>query len=200
MKKVYLIIVVVSFLLAGVNAFAEDGDLIVDGKVGVGTTNLISKMTINISDEGTTMGICVNGANEGLHLRNSANNVEYGSLKSNSTGNGSVRLTTPDANKTLILQENGGNVGIGTTTPAYKLEVNGTIRASSGIAVYQVTANGCKATSALTLSSTCSTKWCGNDGDHDLYYSCESDLSCNSGNPYVSQTCNNTFVGRLITP
>lgn len=57
MKKIFFIPMVISFLLIGTNVFAADADLIVNGKVGVGTATPTSKMTVNGTIESTSGGI-----------------------------------------------------------------------------------------------------------------------------------------------
>jgi hypothetical protein len=56
-----------------------------------------------------------------------------------SSGNGWIQQQRVDTTATsydLILQPNGSNVGIGDTTPSYKLDVDGTIRATGDVIAY----------------------------------------------------------------
>jgi hypothetical protein len=56
MKKIIMAFVVL-LLLAGASAFAADGDLVVNGKLGVGTTTPASKLTVVGTIESTTGGV-----------------------------------------------------------------------------------------------------------------------------------------------
>jgi len=99
------------------------------GLVGIGTTSPEGKLTI----QGTSAQPLTSGttANSLLQLVGSLNNQlnigsntvtgDYGSYIQSSDNN----LAVPYP---LNLQPNGGNVGIGTSTPGYMLDVNGTGR------------------------------------------------------------------------
>ena len=93
------------------------------------------------------------GSNGGkLGLLNGASGVGIYGVLQGVLGNGSSYLQVqrvdgiPTAYQ-LLLQPNGGNVGIGTTSPTEKLEVNGNVKATgfkiaSGTANQALTANG----------------------------------------------------------
>ena len=90
--------------------------------------------------------------------------------------------STTSANGDLIIN---GNLGVGTSTPTQKIDVNGNARVNGqicgtlGSPIYQVTsAQGSCSYGQLTLSPSC-------------------DCTLFPSNP---QTCPNTLVGRLVAP
>ena len=50
---------------------------------------------------------------------------------SNTSGVGTITQLTTYTNESLAIYNNGGNIGVNTTTPAYKLDVNGTTRSTT---------------------------------------------------------------------
>lgn len=58
--KMKLMVFMVGLMLMGANLYAADGDLIVNGNVGVGTTTPTQKLDVNGNVKGT--GLCI-GAN-----------------------------------------------------------------------------------------------------------------------------------------
>ena len=106
MKKVILVLMIV-FLLIGINLYAADGDLIVEGKIGVGTTTPSEALDVNGN-------ILIRG--------NSliGNNISGGNLTFQSTS---------DAAKGKILfgnsayDEVNNRLGINVTSPVYTLDV-----------------------------------------------------------------------------
>ena len=117
MKKEVLSLVI-GILLMGANLFAADGDLIVNGNVGIGATNPSEKLNVNIGSDGYVfLGERTGGAQVGIY-----SDTTHGGLgtKSNHplfffTNNGNAQMTLTPA----------GKVGIGTSTPGAYLEING---------------------------------------------------------------------------
>ena len=121
------------------NVFLASGG----GNVGIGTTGPENKLTIYSGSTGDDVlpALGVNGGKLGIFNGNPY--PKYG-LISGVLANGNVFFQSQriDATATaynILLNPNGGNVGIGTTGPAYKLDVNGAINATSvlvnGVAV-----------------------------------------------------------------
>ena len=105
----------------------EDGDSSFTGNVGIGTTNPSQKLEVagNIQATGTKSISSLFDANH------------YMRIESNSSG-GILKGTDGGVITTLVRTYgdsyfNGGNVGIGTTSPGQKLDVNGSINVSSNV-------------------------------------------------------------------
>ena len=88
-----------------------------EGNVGIGTTNPTKLLTVN-----GQIGLLLSGTAR-LHMRADSDRTYFEAQ----SGNG-LRFTTTGGGSLDIL--NGGSVGIGTTSPNYKLQVVGTFRAS----------------------------------------------------------------------
>ena len=110
-----------------------------EGSVGIGTTAPNRRLEIYESrDDGVLVGIRVNNPSGsaayanvrfGMELYNSGN-YEGGLW---ATRESKLYLQSGASNKPLVLQNNAGNVGIGTTAPGQKLHVIGNIQASGDI-------------------------------------------------------------------
>jgi hypothetical protein len=92
-----------------------------DGKVGIGASNPAAKLELFVNGNNANAGLGLNRISEG-GKRLTLNQGELGKL--NFTEQGVVDLLTIDFNTQ--------NVGIGNTSPGYKLTVNGTAWCSSG--------------------------------------------------------------------
>jgi len=102
------------------------------GKVGIGTTNPVVKLQVR----GTT------AATEVARFENSDGNsilsIQPGSVTGNTYSAIQVAISGGTTGGNLVLNPNGGNVGVGVTSPAYQLDVGGSI---SGIALDGSTAS-----------------------------------------------------------
>ncbi len=98
-------------------------DIYVDGSVGIGTKTPIYKLQVN---DGS------------IAISNSVDSKTW-SLNYNSASN---YLQLMESSTTRMVFANGGNIGINTTTPAAKLDVNGTMNATNVTVESNVTVNG----------------------------------------------------------
>ena len=111
---------------------AQSISILSGGNVGVGTASPVAKLqsTGAAQTSSPTLGSATGGA---LLLTNTDN--LYGTLFGvSSNGSGWIqqqRVDSTAASYALLLQPSGGNVGIGTTSPGYKLEVQGGVYSSS---------------------------------------------------------------------
>jgi hypothetical protein len=112
-KKIIILLMVM--MCIAINVYAADGDLIVNGNLGVGTTAPSQKLdivgNIEMRNPGTSI-ISNSDANSALILRTGTNSY--------------LRFDTGGANARMTVDAV-GNVGIGTTSPGVKLHVKGDI-------------------------------------------------------------------------
>jgi len=105
------------------------GNLIVEGNVGIGTTSPQDILHIeNSGNFGMRIANTGNTSSDFSVIRFFQSGVERASIFSNQNDLYVRSASTND----LLLQDSGGNVGIGTTTPAQTLSVAGTIYSGSG--------------------------------------------------------------------
>jgi hypothetical protein len=118
-----LLALAIGFLLMGSNGLAADGDLIVNGNLGVGTTGPEYRLDVagRIRSQHTIMG-----ADTGYEWWT-------GPYTDASAWQITRRRISDGAYSNALTLLVGGNVGIGTTGPEYKLDVAGRIRSQHTI-------------------------------------------------------------------
>jgi hypothetical protein len=139
MKKIVLGLVA-GLVLIGSNVFAADGDLIVNGKVGIGTTTSPgaklhvagndSALEVSIGDDiwtlnDATVRMTMGNSDGASVLRMGQSSTAYGFLAwgYNATeANSYLKIqSNPLTNRGVAIQPDGGNVGIGNTNPTFLL-------------------------------------------------------------------------------
>ena len=95
----------------------------------------MDKLAKNIEYKDTVMVIIKNNSNENIKLGSESGPAGY--IQLNDGGTEKVKLS--GGSNSYI---NGGNLGIGTTTPSEKLEVNGKIEAEDGVIIDDASARG----------------------------------------------------------
>jgi hypothetical protein len=132
MKKLIMVIAV-GMMTFATQALAGNGDLIVDGKIGVGGAPTDKLTVLSTSTGGATIsaGTWNTSIFSGGHALGLLSPAFTGGLALSVGGNGVgvIQAYNPTTeNGTLLLNPNGGNVGIGTTNPGATLELNGTAK------------------------------------------------------------------------
>jgi len=110
-KRVFVLMIV--FLLFGSNLFAADGDLIVNGNVGIKNLTYVWPIT-------HASGVLMNNGSGTLSWT-AASSLPSGTSGQTLRHNGTIWVANS------VIYNDGAQVGIGTTTPSAKLTVNGGI-------------------------------------------------------------------------
>jgi hypothetical protein len=115
--------------IAFVEGGAEAMRITSDGRLGLGTSSPATTLDVNGTVTcGTVGGVSISLAN-GSAIRNSASaaNAIYFDTSFGSATHGSFEFRSSNAGTTRMIIDSAGRVGIGTTSPATTLDVNGVI-------------------------------------------------------------------------
>jgi hypothetical protein len=138
----------------GAAAGAVTADLVIGntGNVGVGTATPASKLTVN-------GGIQILGSGNGIKFPDGSiqTKATAGTINGTGTANRLAKFTGPNSFGNSSIAEVSGNVGIGTTSPSAKLEVIGSISATSvsasTVSTTSLTTNSLQATGNVGQAS-----------------------------------------------
>jgi len=113
----------------GTGGFAERMRINSSGNVGIGTTSLSDKLTVNGSINLPTVNTFIKGGGHNVVQVDATRTYLYG-------GTNGVQFRTADNASALVDIDNAGNVGIGTSSPSEVLHVVGNILASGDVTAY----------------------------------------------------------------
>ena len=101
----------------------------ISSNVGIGTTSPGARLELQDTANSSTLIITADGANEQLKIRRYSNTNEQLIFGFSSSDFGYVQAVEQGVSyRPFALNPYGGNVGVGTTSPSYKLDVNGATR------------------------------------------------------------------------
>jgi len=165
-----------NYLIKSVNAEHVSSSQVYDNgtNVGIGTASPDTNLSILRTSGGQLPNTGTTPTNAALRIKASANNAMYMGVDTGSPYGGWIQVadvTGLSATYPILLNPNGGNVGIGTTSPGALLHVQGAVSASSytanGNVVWHAGNDG--ASSGLDADLL--------DGQHGTYYTTAGNLS-----------------------
>lgn len=134
MKK-WILILVTGLLLIGVNVFAADGDLIVNGKIGIGTTNPITTLDARNNVTSPIRWGSTNYVDGQGFLGYNDIDILVGA---HTITGGNIRMRAGGLDVMYI--GNGGKVGIG-VSPSYQLHLSDDLAAKASTSTWTVTSD-----------------------------------------------------------
>lgn len=128
--KTWSLILVVGLLFVGVNVFAADGDLIINGKAGIGTASPDTSAQVTIESTigslywrpTASSGISATGCLGYVDKTYAGTSVDNIIIGATSASNSNVIFKTAGAHRMIITTA--GNIGIGTMTPSSQLQLS----------------------------------------------------------------------------
>ncbi|RXG11487.1 hypothetical protein DSM03_11618 [Leeuwenhoekiella aestuarii] len=125
----YILFFLISFFNSTLDCLAQNTFQNTGTNVGIGTTNPSKRL--HLANLGSNNGIQFDSK---FRLRTSdASNNHF--VLENLTSNGSIYFRGGGSEGKLILNDQGGNVGIGTTSPSEKLDVNGKLKLNNTLII-----------------------------------------------------------------
>ncbi|MBI1956222.1 MAG: hypothetical protein HYS38_07490 [Acidobacteria bacterium] len=157
----------------------------VGGNVGIGTTSPEAKLAVSGGNIRVTNGSSARiGVSDSMSSDRGYMQWTGAGVRVFNSDNSPLMLGTTDTERMRI--DASGNVGIGTTNPTQRLDVNGTVKASSIIFPDSTTQTTAMPTAALTRGITyiAGCDWCGllddNSDEKTVYYNVVGTMTINS--------------------
>jgi hypothetical protein len=123
------------------------------GNVGIGSTSPTSKLQVIVPEQASGVGGLTIVGNTNSKVVSIGANATYGYIQSH----GTVPLYINELGNNVIINPSGGSVGIGTTSPTYKLDVEGTINGELKAASFVNSNTGTSAYSEINVIANDST-------------------------------------------
>jgi hypothetical protein len=174
------------------------------GNVGIGTTSPNTLLTLSGSAAQLALYPIANGNEVSIAYYNNivgSGNTRWNVGNNAAVGIGNFGFWNSSLGAPVMALTSTGNIGIGTTAPSYKLDVNGTFRFSSG-GSFIGSSTGTTAITLTGASSSNTSIYAHSDGKSYIQY--YNDLNINRyGNPtsstsiYVQATSSNVGIGTL---
>ena len=104
------------------NLFWDDAN----NRLGIGTAAPIDKLSLKSADGAlaASSGFTLYGTSAGIYFHNNANTIEYVAMFGSDSGPTGFHISTSNGTRALVLQENGGPVGVaGVTSPTARLHL-----------------------------------------------------------------------------
>jgi len=113
------------------NAMAQTNTFPSNGNVGVGTTSPVAMLHV-VRPAGNSVAVSSRGVNQDVLNQECDGTHSCNYWGTDFTNGGNLFFGFDTANKNQFVINSSGNVGIGTTSPGQKLEINGGIKLTNG--------------------------------------------------------------------
>jgi hypothetical protein len=167
-----------TFFRDGVGLLRTGGSFIVDGNIGIGTTSPTKKLhMVSGTDTNTSFLFMDTGVHGGTYfdVGGTANNESYLNMNVYRAGTYTTRFGVSASGHLFLQPGASGNVGVGTSTPGYKLDIQGGQLNTSG---------------GLCIAGDCKTAW-SQVGGASQWSTSGSNIYYNSGSAGIGTTTPN---------